>query len=177
MQYKRKQKQLKNRTRGKRAKAVGASFENMIERSCIRYRSKGIAHIQKTPEPFRIVGVKGKYAYGFIEKQAQPDFTGTLKGGRSIVFEAKHTNTTNIPFDRISIQQEKELDIHEKLGAITFVLITFSFKTFYSVPWKDWKQLKESIGKKSVNEKDLGRYEIQEVNGLVNFLATVSEEE
>lgn len=163
-------KNTKNRSRGRKAKAVGAQFENAVERSCIRYRTKGIAHIQKTPEPFKLIGVKGKYAYGFIEKKAQPDFTGTLSDGRSVIFEAKHTNSTNIPFDRISYQQELELDIHEELGALTFVLVTFSFKTFYTVPWADWKRLKETVNKKSVNEKDLEPFQIEVNDGLIDFL-------
>lgn len=176
MPYKKRSSNIKNRSRGRRAKAVGAQFEKAIERSCIRYRSKGIAHIQKTPEPFKIVGVKGKYTYGFIEKQAQPDFTGTLKNGQSIVFEAKHTNTTHIRFDRLSFQQEKELAVHDDLGALVFILITFGFKTFYAVPWIDWKELKETVNKKSVNEKDLEQYKVPMKNGLIAFLQLKEQE-
>lgn len=164
------QRKNNNRSRGRRAKAVGANFEKVIERSCIRYRDKGIAYIQKTPEPFKVLGLNRNYMYGFFEKKAQPDFTGTLRDGKSIVFEAKHTSTTNISFERISKQQEKELDHHAALGAMTFVLITFSFENFYSVDWVDWKRLKETVNKKSVNEKDLEQYKIPGDRGLIDFL-------
>lgn len=162
---------MSNRLSGKRAKKLGAMFENLIERSCNYYRHKGIAHIQKTPEPFRMVGKsRNGQVVGFYEKQAQPDFQGTLKDGRSIVFEAKHTNSTNLEFDRISRVQSHELDRHSKLGAESYVIVSFKFEQFYLIDWKDWKQLKKTVGKKSVNRKDLAEYEIKLLNGRLAFL-------
>lgn len=162
---------MNRRISGKRAKKLGDMFESLIERSCAYYRTKGIAHIQKTPEPFRMVG-KGRngQVVGFYEKMAQPDFQGTLKNGRSIVFEAKHTNSTNIPFERISRVQSYELERHSKLGAECYVIIGFKFEQFYLVDWESWKLLKKSVGKKSVNRKDLADYEIKLVGGRLAFL-------
>lgn len=36
---------------GRRSKAAGEYWENMIEAACQHYRLKGIAEITKTPEP------------------------------------------------------------------------------------------------------------------------------
>ncbi len=163
-------KKVSNRLGGRRAKKLGDMFEHLIERSCNYYRNKGIAHIQKTPEPFRFLGKRGKHVYGFYEKQAQPDFQGTLENGQSIIFEAKHTDTTNLPFERITRAQTHELERHNRLGAECYVIVSFSFKHFYLIDWKDWKNLKETVRKKSVNQKDLEAYEIQLENGILNFL-------
>ena len=156
--------------RGLKAKRNGSGFERLIEVTCAVYKNIGKAHIQKTPEPFKLLKKKGKQAIGVYEKKAQPDFTGTIKGGRSIVFEAKHTDSTNVPFDRLSPAQEKDLAYHDHLGAVALVVISFSLKRFYAVPWTDWKHLKDTSGKKSVNEKDLAEYGIEIKGGLLDLL-------
>lgn len=161
----------RNRLQGRKAQRVGAAFETLVERSCGYYLNSGRAHIQKTPEPFRMVsqGRNGQVV-GFFEKMAQPDFQGTLKNGRSIVFEAKHTNSTNTRFDRISVAQSRELDRHSAFGADCFIIIGFELTNFYMVNWRDWQNLKKSIGKKSVNEKDLKEYGVKYINGVIRFL-------
>lgn len=154
-----------------KAKRNGENFERLIEITCGYYSKMGIAHIQKTPEPMRVIKPIGGGRYTAVfTKKAQPDFTGTLKGGKSIVFEAKHTDGTNIPFDRINDAQERDLSYHEHLGAETFVLISFGMKHFYAVPWTVWKELKESSGKKSVNQRDLVEFEISTRNGFLELV-------
>lgn len=158
---------------GKSAKRNGQVFEKYLEASCIRYRTKGIADINKTPEPMKPIGVVNKRLGHFkavYEKKGQPDFLGTLKGGKSIMFEAKHTEATNLPFNRILPQQERDLENTTKLGGLALVIISFNLRNFYSIEWTEWKRLKETIGKKSVNEKDLEAYKIEFKNGYLQFL-------
>lgn len=156
-----------------KARNNGARFENLIETSCAYYQKQGIAHIQKTPEPMRPIRAvnrtKGQYL-AVHTKKAQPDFAGTLKGGKSVMFEAKHTDSTNIRFDRINDAQEHDLTINTKLGAKCFVLISFGFKNFYAVDWNEWLLLEIKLGKKSVNEKDLARHKVNSHNGRLMFL-------
>lgn len=162
---------MKNSISGKRANAYGTQFETLIERSCRRYSRQGIAHIQKTPEPTKVIKPTGGGRYIMVfTKKAQPDFTGTLNNGQSIVLEAKHTNITNIEFKRISLNQENELNIHEELGAQCLVIIAFRMKDFYVIPWSIWKTLKTTVGKKSLNQKDLENYKIELKRGLLDFL-------
>lgn len=162
----------KRRISGLKSKRNGSIFEHMIDRACRYYESREIAYIQKTPEPMRITGRTNRNGVfqAVFDKKAQPDYTGTLGNGISIVFEAKHTNNTNIKFNRIELHQESELDKHTELGAATFILVSFSTKHFYKVPWLEWLNLKETIGKKSVNEKDLKEYEVEVSEGIVKFL-------
>lgn len=160
----------KNRIRGKRSKAYGDQFENLIELSCKRYASQGLAYINKTFPPFTAIRRQRGQVVGFYGNSGQPDFAGTLKNGRSVVFEAKHTNTTNIPFERIANHQKQALKKHHKLGAKAFILVAFKLDDIYKIPINDWLKLEKNIGKKSVNEKDLKEYKLNKDKGLINFL-------
>lgn len=162
-----------NQRRGLIAKRHGEAFELLVERSCIRYRDKGLADIKKTPEPLKPIGVLNRQKQLFkavYAKKAQPDFTGTLKGGRSVMIEAKHSSVKRIEFDRINLVQEKDLDSCSNLGGLALALISFEMKKFYCIRWEDWKILKNTVNKKSLNDKDLAPYEVYLERGLINFL-------
>lgn len=90
-----------NRTAlGMRSRNAGLHFEGMITAACRHYEKKQVAVIEKTPEPMRPLKPYGDRRKGqFIavyEKQAQPDFKGVLLNGRSVIFEAKHTDRDRI---------------------------------------------------------------------------------
>ena len=110
---------------GRRSKIAGNYWEEVIEASCRYYSQKGIAEIEKTPEPMRPLSSrnkKGQFLACFT-KQAQPDYKGTLAGGRAIVFEAKHTGGDRLLRTVISVEQEKCLNRHLELGAACYVLV------------------------------------------------------
>ena len=72
--------------------AQGHFFEQAIKAACALYASHGRATADKTPEPFRVLEKSRDGIFkGRFTARAQPDFQGTLAGGRSIVFEAKYT--------------------------------------------------------------------------------------
>lgn len=160
----------KNRIRGKRGKAYGDQFERLIELSCNRYKNKGLAYINKTFPSFTATRRKGNQVTGFYGSSGQPDFAGTLKNGRSVVFEAKHTNSTNIPFERVKQHQKQALKQHHELGAKAFILVAFKLDSIYKVPIMDWLELEKNIGKKSLNKKDLKEYKLSKDKGLISFL-------
>ena len=83
---------------GRRSRAAGGAWEELLEASCRHYRLKGAAEITKTPEPMKPIGpknAKGQFLACYT-KQAQPDYKGTLAGGRAVVFEAKHTDSNRL---------------------------------------------------------------------------------
>lgn len=161
-----------SRQQGYKAKSNGKLFESIIDMSCIHYLRQGKAAIEKTPEPLKMLRStpRGREVIAVFEKRAQPDYQGTLKDGKSILFEAKHTDDTSIRFDRVSTTQSEYLATHAKLGAECYVLLSFKFKSFYFVPWNDWLLLEYKTGKKSVNATDLSEYQVQYERGIVNFL-------
>ena len=74
--------------------AQGHFFEESIKAACVVYSMEGRAEVDKTPEPFRVMEKSRDGIFkGRFTAHAQPDFQGTLAGGRSIVFEAKYTTT------------------------------------------------------------------------------------
>lgn len=158
--------------RGARNRAAGGFWEQIIEAACNNYRISGMADIRKTPEPMRPLSKqneKGQFLACFT-KQAQPDYKGTLKGGRSVVFEAKHTDTDRMLRSVISDEQERELNSHEKLGALCFVLVSFGLQRFYRIPWSLFRDMKEHFGRKYVKLEDLKEYEIRFIGGQLEFL-------
>ena len=157
--------------RGAQNKAEGDGFEELIETAAKIYADKKIAFIEKTPEPFRITGSlgNGKFA-GHFTKQAQPDFKGTLKGGKSIVFDAKATCTDRIKTSVLSDEQRKDLTLHRELGAETGVLLCFNFREFAWIPYADFINAKELNGHEYWSREEARAYAVHYRDGYLDFL-------
>lgn len=157
---------------GRRSKVAGEHFESMISAACDYYRDRGLAKIEKTPEPMKPLCAKNKKGQflACYTKQAQPDYGGTLKGGRSIYFEAKHTDDDRIEQRRLTQEQSDDLEAHHRLGALTFILVSFSLCDFYRVPWPVWRDMAEIFGRKYVRQVDLEPYEVPAVAGYIKLL-------
>ena len=85
------------------SRAQGKHFEEYIDLSLRYYEQRGEAVVEKTPEPMRPTKDLGNGKFiAYYEKAAQPDYKGTLKGGRAVVFEAKHTDDDRIEYNRLT---------------------------------------------------------------------------
>lgn len=160
---------------GRHARINGQNFERLIDLACQRYKEDGVAWIEKTPEPMKPLGKqngRGQFLACYT-KQAQPDYKGTLRGGRAVVFEAKHTDADRIERSRVTDEQLEALRGQRTLGAACFILVSFHFDRFYRIPFYVWDDMKAAFGKVSVNEKDLAPYLIQ--GGIMNFLGRTEE--
>ncbi len=150
--------------------AKGQQFEKDIEAACLFYAQKGIAVIHKTPEPFRVSkkNPDGTFSGRFTNQHAQPDFQGTLAGGRSIVFEAKYTTTDKLHQNILTETQSQMLEEHSALGARAGVCTGIKDR-FYFVPWEVWQNMKTIFGRKYVTANDLAPYRVKYI-GAVLFL-------
>lgn len=158
--------------RGRRNRASGIYWEQIISNACYCYQKKGLAEISKTPEPMRILrkpDSKGHFLACFTKK-AQPDYKGTMRGGRAIVFEAKHTDSDKMQRSVISDKQEQQLDSHLKLGALCYVLVSFGLERFFFVPWPVFKDMKKTFGRKYIRPNDVEGYEVKMREGYLHFL-------
>ena len=165
------QTEYKNIVQGKRNRAAGQHFEEIIEAACRHYRCEELAEIDKTPEPFKIerhIG-QGKFIGHFV-KTAQPDFKGTVKGSRSVVFEAKHTDTDRLKQDVVTDEQVQALNRHVKMGAECFVLVSFGFTDFFKIPWDVFKNMKTHYGRKYITPEDVKEYGIEYIGGVLKFI-------
>lgn len=156
----------------KRVKS-GSNFEMLIERACEQYQNDGIAIIYKNSEPLkpkRRLGKSGMVS-AYYQKKSVPDFTGVLKGGQTIMIEAKHViGKPSIPFSRLQEHQEQYLIDFGDMGAKSFVLIGFDMTDFYMIPIDDYLNFKENNGKKSLNKSEIEMYRVHNTEKGLNFL-------
>lgn len=149
--------------------AQGHFFEDAIKDGCAYYSARGRAEIDKTPEPFRVMEKLGGGIFkGRFTAPAQPDFQGTLAGGRSIVFEAKHTTTDRLKRDILTGEQQDALERHHSRGAVAAVCAGIG-NNFFFVPWEIWRDMKEHFGRKYVTATNLEPFRVR-FNGAVLFL-------
>lgn len=155
--------------RNKVNNAQGQFFERAIKAACALYSERGRADVDKTPEPFRVLEKSRDGIFkGRFTARAQPDFQGTLDGGRSIVFEAKYTTGDRMKREVLTKPQQDALEHHSRRGAIAAVCAGIG-NDFFFVPWFIWRDMKQCFGRKYVTAADLESFRIR-FNGAVLFL-------
>lgn len=161
---------LRQQYQNKKNNAQGQHFEREILAGCKMYERFKIAIIDKTPEPFRVKSKNHKTGEftGRFSTPAQPDFQGTLYGGRSIVFEAKRTSKDRITRNVLTDTQMEVLENHNKIGALCGVCISIQDEFFF-IPWNVWRDMKELYGRKYLTAADVDEYRVT-FDGSVHFL-------
>lgn len=165
-------KDIQRSYKGLQSKRAGEQFEAMIEASLKWYELRGEACVEKTPEPMkplRAPNRQGQFLACYV-KAAQPDFQGTIDGGRSVVFEAKHTDGEKIEYSRLTDEQIEKLSMHHKLGAATFVLVSFGLQDFYRIPWEVWANMKAIYGRKHMKQPECEPYRVQYTARVLKLL-------
>lgn len=163
-----------NQIRGMRNNAQGHIFEDALKQACEYYKQTGRADIDKTPEPFRVLkkSPNGIFTGRFIDL-AQPDYQGTLAGGRSIIFEAKYTTTDRIERRALTQKQMDTLESHRRMGAAA--LVVFGIRDgFYSMPWSLWDNMKGRFGRQYLTQKDAAPWRVNFTGAAVLFLDPVN---
>ena len=158
--------------RGLQSKRAGEHFENLITASLNWYRDKGVAFIEKTPEPMRPLRPPNRLGQflACYTKAGQPDFKGTLTGGRAVVFEAKHTDAKQIEYGRLTQEQIDSLTEHHRLGAAAFIMVSFELQDFYREPWETWRDMKTIYGHKHMTRAELEPFRVQYIAGVLKLL-------
>ena len=153
----------------------GRILEDMIMGAARMYEREEKLVLHKESEPFRVVKnldrAKGRAEVQFTAK-AQPDFIGCLKGGRLIAFEAKYTQKDTIKQTAVTPTQAAMLERYHKAGAAAFVCCGIGTGwelSYFMVPWKAWRDMKESYGHKYASAEELAPYEIK-ADTVVRFL-------
>lgn len=119
---------------------------------------------------------RARDAHAALVEVVADHYGGTLKGGRSIYFEAKHTDDERIEQRRLTQEQQDDLEAHHKLGAIAFVLVSVSLTDFYRVPWPVWRDMAEIYGRKYMTHAELSCYEVPATAGFIKFLHGIESE-
>lgn len=170
--YKKEQAKALERYRNRQSNGYGKNFERFVEMGCDFYKRKGLADISRIDESFRVIKLKkGGRFEGQFTRNANPDFEGTLKGGKSICFECKYTSKDRIRQSVVTDYQAKVLDRKFELGGVSGVLCGIQERYFF-VPWPVWKDMANIFGKKSVGADDISHYEVHFANGIM-FLDSI----
>jgi len=149
--------------------AQGHFFEGFIKAACVIYSIRERAEISKTPEPFRVMEKSRDGIFkGRFTARAEPDFQGTLAGGRSIVFEAKYTATDRMKRDALTEKQMDALRKHDQRGALAAVCVGIR-NDYFLVPWLVWEDMKSLYGRQYVTVADIEQFRVK-FNGAVMFL-------
>lgn len=153
--------QTEEQRRGRRSRAKGKAFEELLDRTFAYYSSKGFAQIDKTPEPMKPIRSMGNGKFlACFTKKAQADYKGTIKGGRTVIFEAKYTEADRILQNAVDDNESEYLDAHDALGARCYVVCGYSSGKVYRVPWGVWKNMKRIFGRKYVTEEEIKQYQV-----------------
>lgn len=160
---------LRQQYQNKLNNAQGQHFEREILAGCKMYERYKIAVIDKTPEPFRVTSKSRNGIFtGRFSTPAQPDFQGTIYGGRSIVFEAKRTSKDRITRNVLTDTQMDTLEVHNRLGALCGVCVSIQ-DDFFFIPWKVWRDMKELYGRQYIKADDIEQFRVK-FDGAVHFL-------
>lgn len=139
-----------------RKRAVGINFEHQVDAALVWYEMRGIAAVKKTPEPMRVIRpLAGAQFVACFTSKAQVDYSGTLRGGRAVRFDAKATSRGRIERKSVSSEQEKDLNTHYDLGADCFILCSYSPTHVYRVPWTIFRDMKARLGRQFIKEDDM----------------------
>ncbi|MGN1015330.1 MAG: Holliday junction resolvase RecU [Butyricicoccus sp.] len=155
--------------RAMNANAKGQAFEAAIRVGLEFYAECGIARIEKTPEPFFVMRKNrdGTFLGRFSrQNKAQPDFTGTLRDGRSVMFEAKSVSGDRVTRRLLTDRQMELLEAHHRLGAITFVVVELNGR-HYTIPWPIWRDMQQFYHAAHIKERDLWPYEVHSHRGVM----------
>ncbi len=139
-------------TRGLR----GDAFEELINLANERYRTAGLALVQKIPTPIKPVELdrqRGNIKKAYFEKRSTVDYIGAVQG-IPICFDAKNIQREVLPLANIHEHQLEFMADFEKQEGISFFLIRFEIEeAVYLLPYRfvaDFAERSKAGGRKSI---------------------------
>ena len=117
----------------------GQAFEEFIRYANAQYARRGIALVEKVPTEFIPLRDRtGHICNVKVENKSKVDFLGRYKA-YPLAMEAKHTSGELIRFDEVQPHQAQYLTgFVSEPGTIGIVLVSFSLRRFFAVPWHFW---------------------------------------
>lgn len=147
-------------TRGLR----GDAFEELINLSNEKYRTSGLALVQKIPTPIKPVELdseRGNIKKAYFEKRSTVDFIGVVQG-IPICFDAKNVQKDLLPLSNIHEHQLNFMDDFEKQEGISFFLVRFEhLDEIYYVPYrfvKEYVVRSQNGGRKSIPVAEIRKH-------------------
>lgn len=128
---------------------AGHQWERCLEAQHREYMAARVAMVHKTQPTKRGAAYTAK---------APPDYMGTIRGGRSVAIEAKHTDATRLPLSAIKPHQARDLTACHELGGLAFVALRIGGKG-YALSWAwlgpVWRRWQAGTGTASIKASEL----------------------
>lgn len=152
----------------------GSTLEDLINRTNEQYREKGLALIQKVPTPITPIKIDKEHRHitlAYFEQKSTVDYIGAVQG-IPVCFDAKECNTDTFSLQNIHEHQVRFMELFEKQGGISFLIIFYTHKNeIYYMPYdhmrKFWDRAKAG-GRKSFRFEELdGSYLLHQNHGVL----------
>lgn len=117
---------------------LGKSFEAMLERAHALYAHAGSASVDRNPNEWQPASegramtfppaMRARTGTGrwIVMARSNIDYSGNVRGGRAVAFDAKETAKKSIPLDSFTPHQVERLCAKERAGALAGFLVHFS---------------------------------------------------
>jgi recombination protein U len=154
-------------------KNLGMYLEKIVDTSLSYYQEQGVCLINKIPTPVKIYRhLRGSLYEAFFQKKSTVDYTGILKGGRGIAFDAKSTTAKSWRWKTaVKEHQRSYLELFQRLGGLSFILLHFdwigNWEHFYFIPFTYLQKSKGALTPKELKEFKV-HYDFKE--GILRFL-------
>lgn len=152
----------------------GSTLEELINHSNDRYRTSGLALIQKVPTPITPVKMDkgtGQITLAYFNQKSTVDYIGVVQG-IPVCFDAKECASDTFPIQNIHEHQIEFMSDFEKQGGITFIIADFVMRNeTYYIPYSDvmrfWKRARDG-GRKSFTYEEINKeFKIRSHNGIM----------
>ncbi len=152
----------------------GSVLEELINRTNEKYRTNGLALIQKVPTPITPIKMDKESRHitlAYFEQKSTVDYIGVVQG-IPVCFDAKECATDTFALANVHEHQVNFMDEFEKQGGVAFILIHYTAKDyFYYLPFRDLKRFWDRAadgGRKSFRFEELDpKFEITHKQGVV----------
>ena len=152
----------------------GSTLEDMLNRTNEKYRTNGLALIQKIPTPITPIDIDKQSRHitlAYFDQKSTVDYIGAVQG-IPVCFDAKECNTDTFPLANIHDHQVAFMEAFEKQDGISFILISYTHRDqFYYLRFVElmrfWERAQEG-GRKSFRLEELDpAYFLPEVSGVL----------
>lgn len=159
----------------------GSFLEEMINLTNEKYRTQGLALIQKVPTPIKPINIDKQSRHitlAYFEQKSTVDYIGVVQGV-PVCFDAKECATDRFPLANVHRHQLQFMSDFEKQEGISFLIIYFKASDcFMYLPFDDLQKFFDRMdagGQKNLNLSELNpAYEISPYGGtFVHYLEQI----
>lgn len=111
----------------------GSQLEEMVNLTNERYRTGGLALIQKIPTPIKPINIDKTSRHitlAYFEQRSTVDYIGAVQG-IPVCFDAKECHGKTFPVANVHEHQIVFMEDFERQGGIAFLLIYFASQNLY----------------------------------------------